>query len=231
MSELFLVRHAQASFGSENYDHLSELGFQQARWLGEWFQHRGIYPDRIVTGTLLRQKQTAECISENLPKPCPSEEDAGFDEFDFHALTALYCRLTDQTLPGPEAGPRPFFQLLRKAMLAWSRGELHATANSKFKPPLESWQEFNTRVAESMSRLQAAQKNQKIVVVSSGGAIAMALSQILQCSVETLVDLNLQAKNSGFSHLFFNQRTMLLNSFNNAPHIETAERHHALTYT
>lgn len=231
MSELFLVRHAQASFGSENYDQLSELGLQQARWLGEWFSHRNIHPDLVVTGTMVRQKQTAECILESLQISGTIEEDAGFNEFDFHALTALYCRLTEQDLPGREAGPRPFFQLLRKAMLAWSRGELHTTGDSEFQPPLESWQQFHVRVANAMNRLSAHQQSRKVVVVSSGGAIAMALTQILQCGVETLINLNLQAKNTGFSHIYFNQQSILLNSFNNAPHIETAERIHSLTYT
>ena len=32
MSELHLVRHAQASFGSTNYDQLSDLGHQQSRF-------------------------------------------------------------------------------------------------------------------------------------------------------------------------------------------------------
>lgn len=35
MSELYLVRHAQASFGAANYDQLSDLGHRQSRWLGE----------------------------------------------------------------------------------------------------------------------------------------------------------------------------------------------------
>ena len=34
MSLVYLVRHAQASFGARDYDRLSELGRQQARWLG-----------------------------------------------------------------------------------------------------------------------------------------------------------------------------------------------------
>ena len=42
MSELFLVRHAQASFGKADYDQLSELGVNQSRWLGEYFRRQGI---------------------------------------------------------------------------------------------------------------------------------------------------------------------------------------------
>src|SRR5690606_40460973 len=41
MPLILLVRHAQASFGTDDYDRLSELGRQQARWLGEYFAARG----------------------------------------------------------------------------------------------------------------------------------------------------------------------------------------------
>ena len=36
MAELYLVRHAQASFGTDDYDRLSQLGHRQSRWLGEY---------------------------------------------------------------------------------------------------------------------------------------------------------------------------------------------------
>ena len=231
MSELYFVRHAQASFGSRNYDQLSELGYQQAKWLGQWFRSQDVRPDQIITGTMVRQHQTADQLIQELGLDCQIREIAGFNEFDFHALTALYCRLTDQPVPTAEDGARRFFQLLRKAMLAWSRGELHAAGEGEFKPPLESWPQFHVRIANALNTLRELPDRQTVIVVSSGGAIAMALHQILQCSVDTLINLNLQAKNTGFSHLYFNQRSMLLSSFNNAPHLETADRRHALTYT
>ena len=51
MSELILIRHAQASFGHENYDNLSELGHDQAALLGSFFEKLNIAPDRVVIGT------------------------------------------------------------------------------------------------------------------------------------------------------------------------------------
>ena len=62
MALLFLVRHAQASFGSTDYDRLSELGHTQARWLGEYFREREIKFKRVLTGTLARQQDTARAI-------------------------------------------------------------------------------------------------------------------------------------------------------------------------
>ena len=58
MAELVLVRHAQASFGADDYDKLSELGWRQSRWLGEYFAERGIAFDRVVRGSLRRHAET-----------------------------------------------------------------------------------------------------------------------------------------------------------------------------
>ena len=33
MSEIYFIRHGQASFGEENYDRLSDLGVKQAKYL------------------------------------------------------------------------------------------------------------------------------------------------------------------------------------------------------
>ena len=48
MAELFLVRHAQAAFGTDDYDRLTELGHRQARWLGTYFRERDLHFDRVV---------------------------------------------------------------------------------------------------------------------------------------------------------------------------------------
>ena len=37
MSELYLIRHGQGSFGTGNYDKLSDLGCEQARLVGRHF--------------------------------------------------------------------------------------------------------------------------------------------------------------------------------------------------
>ena len=42
MAELVLIRHGQASFGADDYDKLSDMGWRQSRWLGEYFAERGV---------------------------------------------------------------------------------------------------------------------------------------------------------------------------------------------
>ncbi|MGK0529545.1 MAG: broad specificity phosphatase PhoE, partial [Alteromonadales bacterium] len=50
MTDIYLVRHGQASFGKANYDKLSELGGQQAIWLGDYFKHRNVEFDAVFSG-------------------------------------------------------------------------------------------------------------------------------------------------------------------------------------
>jgi len=45
MGEIILVRHGQANSAADNeddYDKLSDLGHQQAKWLGEWMRTHGL---------------------------------------------------------------------------------------------------------------------------------------------------------------------------------------------
>ena len=62
MSEVYFVRHGQASFGSDNYDQLSPKGHQQARMLGEYFATQQLQFDHILTGDMVRHRETAEGI-------------------------------------------------------------------------------------------------------------------------------------------------------------------------
>src|SRR6185436_15500847 len=50
MSTLYLLRHAQASFGAADYDALSPLGLRQATRLGEALRARGVRPDVVLSG-------------------------------------------------------------------------------------------------------------------------------------------------------------------------------------
>ena len=50
MTKIYLIRHGQASFGSDNYDQLSEIGRQQAAVLGDYFFNHEIKFDHIIHG-------------------------------------------------------------------------------------------------------------------------------------------------------------------------------------
>ena len=56
---VLLIRHAQASFGTADYDLLSERGHAQTKELVTGLERRGIHADRVVSGGLRRQLETA----------------------------------------------------------------------------------------------------------------------------------------------------------------------------
>ena len=47
MGVIYLVRHAQASFGTADYDRLTPIGFTQAELLGAYFARRKIRFDAV----------------------------------------------------------------------------------------------------------------------------------------------------------------------------------------
>lgn len=62
MGSIYVVRHGQAAFGTDDYDRLTEIGFAQSRLLGSYFAARKIHFDAVFTGTLRRQSETAKGI-------------------------------------------------------------------------------------------------------------------------------------------------------------------------
>ncbi len=221
MSKIFLIRHGQASFGKQNYDQLSELGSKQAYWLGQHLKDIGIQPSRIITGSLNRHKQTAASLCEGMKLNCDIEEHIGWNEFDFHAIVYALLRKHPEFTPKTNQ-PKAFFSLLRKAMTAWSDNTLTGSLP-------ESWSDFENRVYEAM--LFSKNKEAKnILVISSGGAISMALKQLLNIENSTMIDLNLQTRNTSLSEIYFNENQSHLCSFNAVPHLETAERRTHITY-
>ena len=66
MAELYLIRHAQASFGMSDYDRLSPLGCRQAGALGEYFRDCAIHFDAVYSGELERQRRTAKIVQPKL---------------------------------------------------------------------------------------------------------------------------------------------------------------------
>lgn len=62
MTHITLIRHGQANTGARDeasYDRLSDLGHQQARWLGAHLRDTRAYYTRVYCGTLTRHIETA----------------------------------------------------------------------------------------------------------------------------------------------------------------------------
>ena len=223
MAELYLVRHGQASFGAENYDELSPCGGQQSHWLGEDFARMSLEFDRIVIGTMRRHEQTADAILAAMRGPqVEVVQDPGWNEYDFRALFAALGE--DGSSPGSsaESSKRGFYRCLKKALHLWSEDRLPG-------PLPETWQEFQTRVERARRAIQRS-GGKRVLVVSSGGPIAVSTQQILQAPAAAAIALNMQIRNSSVCQYVFNDTAMSLVTFNSLPHLDAVERREFITY-
>ena len=148
----------------------------------------------------------------------------GLDEFDFESLIKAYLQQFPEHAPGENAPRSTYYKTLKKTMHLWSQGELQGDLP-------ESWQDFENRVAGVMSMVQKELHGQKVLAVSSGGAIAMALRQVLKSPSETVIELNLQTKNTAVAHCFFNPKAIRVTSFNHVPHLDSNDRSDKVTYS
>jgi broad specificity phosphatase PhoE len=220
MAELVLVRHAQASFGADDYDKLSELGWRQSRWLGEYFAERGVEFDRVVRGSLRRHAETLAGIAEGAGRPIDGVEDARLNEYDAHALLSAHLKGEAK----PQGGDRrEHFRLLREAMYAWTDGTLQGASHEPFA-------DFRNRVLAALAAARAG-RAKRVLVVSSGGPISTVLADVLGMPLRGVVDLNLQTRNTGITELQAGANRIHCVSFNNVPHLDRPDRAGALTYS
>ena len=220
MAELVLVRHGQASFGEDDYDKLSELGWRQSRWLGEYFAERGALFDRVVRGSMRRHAETLTGIGEGMRAALGGEVDARLDEYDSHAL--LRAHLGTKPLPTGD-DRRAHFRVLREAMYGWTDGTLSGSAHEPFP-------EFRGRVLAALAAARAGAAR-RVLVVSSGGPISTILAEVLGMPQRGVVDLNLQTRNTGITELQAGAARIHCVSFNNVPHLDRPDRAGALTYS
>jgi len=233
MGSIYLIRHGQASFGAENYDVLSPLGFEQAAALGDYFNRLNLSFDRCVSGELNRQQDTARTTLERMTVG-PSLEveiDGAFNEF--HADEVIRAHMQDLLAVEPNAlevfrnaaNHRAEFQRLFSLVIGrWVSGEHE-------KDELGSWQSFVDRVEGGLSRLlDQAQKRDKIAVFTSGGTITALLQLIIGVAPIKAFELNWQIVNTSLSHVKFRDRDLALASFNSHSHLELSQSPGLVTY-
>lgn len=220
MAELIVIRHGQASFGSagaEGYDKLSPLGEEQARMVGKALKAWGSAPDRLVAGSLRRQKDTLALMDLGTS----IEEHSGFDEYDFNDL--LHVRFDGAVPADVVSDRRAHFRTLRDTLKIWQTGGLDGAR--------ESWADYTARV--EAARAHATRPGaDRVLAVSSGGTIGRLVAQTIQAPDEMMITLNLQIKNTSITRFIFDDKgRFFLNEFNATPHFLDSRAARHLTYS
>jgi len=219
MPEITMVRHGQAkqnATSEEDYDRLSELGRTQAKWAGEHFRNLQLSFDVIVTGTLTRQIDTQ--ILMNIDTKIPVVRDERFNEIRLYDLAGLIKRQFGIDFPKDELS---FKRHLNLTFKKWENGEI-------LNPP-ETFENYKTRVSEGLNEIKDL--GEKILLVTSGGIIAMAIKHTLDLTTEALGNCLLASCNTGVTKLLHYDQSFIISQINALPHLETPERWTKRTYT
>ena len=215
MPAILLIRHAQASYGSDDYDVLSERGEQQAVAVHRELDERGIRPNRIVSGSLRRQRDSA---APWLGHGAALEIDPRWDEYDaadvLEAHSSVPASLEAGAGDPPQLESRDFQGVLDQALLAW-------IAAGEASPAREPWPAFRGRVEAALRDLAAALgSGETAFVFTSGGVIGACCSLALGLPDASLVAFNHVTINGAISKIVSGRRGASLVSFNEHAHLE-----------
>jgi len=223
MGTLYLVRHGQASFGSDDYDRLSDLGRRQSIRLGEYFAYKGIRFDGLIAGTLRRHKETLEGILQGMNHAGEHLAWDGLNEYDSEAVIAC---VHPHKLEKPTSHEmyRHHFRLLKDGLAQWMTGAASPVG-------MPSYTDFVAGVAGALDHVRANHFGQTVLMVTSGGPISTAVGQVLGTSPETTIELNLRIRNSSITEFAFTPKRHMLVSYNAIPHLDDPRYADWITYS
>ncbi|WP_137702659.1 histidine phosphatase family protein [Marimonas lutisalis] len=218
MPHITLVRHGQANSQARDetgYDKLSDLGHQQARWLGEHFQTTGERFSRVYAGTLRRQIETARSMGAEAHAPLVT--DPRLNELSYFTMARLMQEQHGLPLPTTRKG---YVTHLPQVFGAWERDEIADAP--------ESYADFTARIDTLIDEIAAS--HGRALLVTSGGVIATIVRRILGLDVQAWAHIALTIMNSSVHRLHVLHGYPTLAHFNAIPHLEHRERQYAQTH-
>ncbi|SMY09014.1 histidine phosphatase family protein [Flavimaricola marinus] len=212
MGTITFIRHGQANSTAtdeESYDQLSDLGRQQAAWLGEWLRDQGESFDQVISGSLTRHKQTATAMGWDTP-----DIDPRLNEMDYFNLSQAMHAAHGVEMPGPDG----FSEHVPLVLEAWHRAEIQGQ---------ESFAAFETRVGAVLR--EVGQLDRHVLCVTSGGVIGMVMRLLLALDPRRFAHVILPIRNTSVHRVLITPSGPILAGFNATPHLDPADRAHART--
>ncbi len=219
MPTVLLVRHGQASFGGEDYDVLSETGHRQAEIVAASLAERGYRADRLISGTLRRQRETAAAFTA-LGAP-DLEIEPRWDEYDSEDILRHHSDAAIRLEGHEEAGPptnRAFQAVLEAAQAEW-------VAHAESSPTTQTWPDFSSAGTAALHHLATQlTSGETAIVVTSGGTIAALLCNLWDAPATLFPALNRVTINASVTKLAVGSRGTNVISFNDHSHLESVDR-------
>lgn len=229
MSKLFFFRHAQASFGADNYDALSNKGIEQTVLLGNYLVAKQFHFDRVFVGPLQRQQHTYEIVKSiyeknNLFIPEPVIVDGLKEHIGHIALDKILPQLQEtepvikalaaKTLANPKRAKANRLLAFQHFMDEWVEGKIEVEG-------VVSWKDFREHVREGLKIiLGTTLSGETNAAFTSGGTISAITAESLKISDEkTVAALNFSIRNTSYSSFFYSRGRFNLLGLNEIPHL------------
>lgn len=225
MATIYLIRHGQASFGSDDYDQLSQLGIRQAEVTGEYFRESGIFFDAAYSGDLKRQIDTSQLVLASQPTAFSKNIDSRFNEIrndeqlEYLLPEIVKARpdiasLVDRGL----VSSKDYQKAIDAVFNFWVSDECK-------HPEIQSWNDYSMGVREALSDVVKNQGSGKtIAVFTSGGTIATIVAQVLGLSGKQTYPFYEPMFNCAVTQLFYNQERISLSYFNDRSFLQVLGR-------
>ncbi len=216
MSHITLIRHGQANSAAKDeasYDKLSDLGHEQAAWLGTYLRDSHTHHTRLYTGTLRRHIETADGMDTGL-EPI---RDARLNELEYFTLATLLEQQHGVPFPTEQGA---FTNHLPQVFDFWKAGKLEDTP--------ESYGNFEDRIQSVLHEI--SQGHGPALVVTSGGLISMVMAQAMGLGIPAMSRIALAIMHTSVHRLFPIGGHWSPVLFNAVPHLDTPDRRAAQTH-
>jgi len=235
MSEIYMVRHGQASFGEKNYDRLSPMGRVQAEIVARHWFRIGRKIDTIYVGGMKRQIDTVDAlVSRYKVKQMSVPEvisDESFDEYN--SASVFEAQLPGMVGEDPSISKkltdiykdkRTFQYLFEEAMNRWVSGACDV-------PGAVTWNDFKNRVLSGIDGIMQKQGAKKtLAVFTSGGPISVVVQEALSLTDKSAMAQSWLIMNASITRFKYNAKGLTLAGFNDITHLELENDEKLLTY-
>jgi len=219
MTHVYLVRHGQASAGTDNYDRLSDKGIEQARVLGTHWKQCGFRVDAAFSGSLQRQQHTAELALSGIKHNRKVETLEALNEYDHYAIDRLYG---DGVVS--DGGDDLQFHQYLEIMARWRDAPATKETQSWESFSLQGWNAIRDTVdTHTKDKQNHSGEHANLVFFTSGGVIATVLQQILSLDFKPTMQGIWQTRNASVTNLLFNRDGVCLVDYNTVAHLQTQQ--------
>ena len=210
MGAIYLIRHGQASYGEADYDRLSGRGVEQGALVGAELLRRQVRFTEGRTGSLSRQRKTAETVLDWLGVSTPAKEDPRWNEYDHVDIVTHHGDAISQS----DVDSRGYQGVLDGALAEW-------IAAGEDSPCAETWPAFLARVRGALNDLVSVlRKGENAIAFTSGGVIGTVAGSLLGDPAMGLLKLNRVTVNCGITKVVSGRGGVTLLSFNDHSHFD-----------